>query len=86
MIFHKAFDRAIGGSLIAVILVLLVGFGTCINLLIRKDCSTRAKTKPDIEVFGNSKIEVSDIDSSMQKGAGDGSMATLARSGFGKTK
>ena len=78
MMFHQAFDRAIGGSLIAVILVLMVGFSTCINLLIQKDCSTRAKTKPDIEKepFEDSKT---DIDSSLQKGAGDGSMATLAR-------
>ena len=80
MLFHEAFDRAIGGSLIAVILVLLVGFSTCINLLIQKDCSTRAKTKPDIEKEAfESKTEVSEIDSSLQKGAGDGSMTTLAR-------
>ena len=83
MIFHETFDRAVGGSLIAVILVLLVGFSTCINLLIQKDCSTRVRAVKDTEkdIFDDSKMHVSEIDSSLQKGAGDASMGTLASVG-----
>ena len=82
MIFHETFDRAVGGSLIAVILVLLIGFSTCINLLIQKDCSTRVKAIcPEKDIFDDSKMHVSEIDSSLQKGAGDGSMGTLASVG-----
>ena len=71
MIFYDTFDAALGGALLAVMLLLLGGFSACINLLITRDCSSAAKLAPlmspsDTMTKEYTDMHLSDVDSSLK--------------------
>ena len=76
MLFHDTFNPTLGSVILIVIVLLLVGFSVCINLLITRECSSKSKLAP---LKGDHTVDkeytdmhISGLDSSLQhKGDGD---------------